>query len=389
MTEQKHSKLTALLFCGIVMAITAASDSLRGVFLPQMRESFSLTEPQASRIIMISYIGNLLFLSVGGRLSDRLPKKRFLCGVLLLWSAALCTYVLTENYYVLLAMMMISMGGSTLISTTVNLITPMLFASPAMMVSIFNFLQGAGITVSQNVGGRFADSLKGWHTANLIILALAAVCILLLFTLKLPEPERTEKKRSSVISVIKDPAAILLILICGFYFVAEHGLMNWLTSYGSEHLGFTVDRSAFFLSLFFGGITVGRLVFAPLIDRLGIFRSLLIWSAAGAALYTAGMALGRQGMWVIGASGIAFSILYPMLVMLIGKFFDPSEAGSVTGLILSIATFFDIGFNAFFGSLVEYAGYGKAIIVLPVSAVLFCVTLYVLKFTVKRSKDIT
>ena len=31
--------------------------------------------------------------------------------------------------------------------------------------------------------------------------------------------------------------SLLLIIICGSYFVAEHGLMNWLTSYGSEYLG--------------------------------------------------------------------------------------------------------------------------------------------------------
>ena len=86
--EKKNSKITAVLFCGLIMTITAASDSLRGVFLPQLRSSFSLTEPQAGRIIMISYVGNLLFLSVGGYLSDRMPRKRFIGGVLLLWASA-------------------------------------------------------------------------------------------------------------------------------------------------------------------------------------------------------------------------------------------------------------------------------------------------------------
>lgn len=387
--EKKNSKITAVLFCGLIMTITAASDSLRGVFLPQLRSSFSLTEPQAGRIIMISYVGNLLFLSVGGYLSDRMPRKRFIGGVLLLWAAALATYVFTENYCILLIAMIFSMGGSTMISTSVNIITPLLFASPAMLVSIFNFLQGAGITFSQNVGGRFADKLRYWHIANAILLTAALICLALLVTLKLPDPEKPESSGGGYFKMLKEPASPLLILICGGYFVAEHGLMNWLTSYGSEYLGFTVQRSAFYLSLFFGGITVGRLVFAPLIDKIGIFRSLLIWSAAGAGLYTTGIALGKSGMLLVGASGVAFSIIYPMLVMLIGKFYDPAEAGTATGMILSIATFFDIGFNAFFGELVEKAGYGKAIVVLPISAVMLCLLLYMLKFTVKKSKEIS
>lgn len=386
--KKNKTNITALIFCGLIMTITAASDALRGVFLPQFRSTFSLTESQAGRIIMISYVGNLLFLSVGGYLSDRLPRKKFIGGVILLWAAALASYVFTENYYILLAAMIFSMGGSTMISTSVNIITPLLFASPAMTVSIFNFLQGVGTTTSQNVGGRFADSLKAWHIANGIILTLAVICFVLLMTLKLPDPEKPEKKSGGYIGIMKNPASVILILIFGCYFIAEHGLMNWLTSYGSEYLGFTVKRSAVYLSVFFGGITVGRLVFAPLIDRIGIFRSLLIWSAVGASVYTVGIALGKNGIMFVGISGLAFSIIYPMLVMLTGKFFDSSEAGSATGFILSIATFFDIGFNAFFGGLVERSGYGKAIVVLPVCAILFCVLLFLLKFAVKRSREI-
>ena len=280
------------------------------------------------------------------------------------------------------------MGASTMISTSVNIITPLMFASPALFVSVFNFLQGIGITLTQNVGGRFAGNIRSWHIANLIMLSSAAICFVLLMTLDIPDQEKSEKKVSYRV-LAKDPATWLLITICGCYFVAEHGLMNWLTSYGSQHLGFTVSKSAMYLSLFFGGITLGRLVFAPLIEKIGVFRSLLIWSSVGALLYTAGIALGRQGIMLLAVSGIAFSIIYPMLVMLLGKSYDPGIVGSATGFVLSIGTLFDIFFNAFFGKLVENVGYGKAIIVLPVSAVLWCIMLYILKFCVKRSKGIS
>lgn len=386
--EQKRSKkLTALLFCAVLMTITAASDSLRGVFLPQFKKSFGLSETSASHIIMISYVGNLLFLSLGGWLSDRLPRKRFIGGVLCLWAAALLMYVLTESYALLLVCMVFSMGGSTMLSTSVNVLIPLMFASPAAVVSVLNFLQGVGITVSQNIGGRYADRLSSWHTANLIILSLALFCLALLFTLRLPDPEPA-KQKTSPLMILRQRQSIFLILICGCYFVAEHGLMNWLTSYGSEHLGYSVSRSAAYLSLFFGGITVGRLIFAPFIEKVGIFRCLIVCSCVGAVLYTTGIALGRRGMMLLVSSGLAFSIIYPMLVMLIGRFFDPSCAGSATGLILSVGTFFDIGFNAFFGTLVEGVGYGRAMAVMPAAAILVAALLCVLKLTVKRSREI-
>ena len=383
-----NKKIITLIFCSLIMMTTAASDSLRGIFLPEFRSTFDLTDPQASLIIMASYIGNLLFLLLGGRISDKMPRKRFITGVIFIWIIALGVHVFTENYYILFLTIMFTMGASTMISTSVNIITPLMFASPALFVSVFNFLQGVGITVTQNIGGKYAENIRSWHIANLIMLSSAAICFILLMPLDLPESKKSEVK-VSYRRLAADPATWLLIMICGCYFVAEHGLMNWLTSYGSEHLGFTVSESAMYLSLFFGGITLGRLVFAPLIERIGVFRSLLIWSSAGVLLYSAGIALGKQGIMLLSVSGIAFSIIYPMLVVLIGKFYDPGIVGSATGFVLSVATLSDIFFNAFFGSLVENIGYGKAIIVLPVSAVLLCILLYILKFCVKKSEGIS
>lgn len=377
MEEQRKRPAAAAVFCTVIMLITAASDALRGVFLPQFEKSFSLDKTQSSMIITVSYIGNLLFLFIGGYLSDRLPRKRFLGCVLGMWCAALTAYVFTENYSILLCGMIFSMGGSTMISTSVNLITPLLFMSPALMVNLFNFSQGVGITLSQNIGGRFAESLTAWHIINGILLGLALVCAALLVFLRLPDPEKPRRSvMSSYKQILKSPASILLILVTGCYFIAEHGLQNWLVSYGSQHLGFSVGDSAFYLSLFFGGITVGRLIFAPLVQRLGISRSMVIFSSLAALLYAVGIFMGGSGIYVVAVSGLAFSVLYPTLVLLIAGHFEASLAGAATGFILSLATVFDIAFNALFGTLVKNVGYGGPILLLPAAMILFAAGLW-------------
>jgi len=387
--EKGHKQTAAAaVFCTIIMLITAASDALRGVFLPQFERSFSLDKAQSSLIITVSYIGNLLFLFIGGYLSDRLPRKKFLGCVLGMWCLALTAYVFTESYSVLLCGMIFSMGGSTMISTSVNLVTPLLFMSPALMVNLFNFSQGVGITLTQNIGGRFAESLSAWHVINGILLGLALVCAVLLIFLRLPDPEKP--KRSVIASykqILRSPASILLILVTGCYFIAEHGLQNWLVSYGSQHLGFSVGDSAFYLSLFFGGITVGRLIFAPLVQKLGIARSMVIFSSLAAVLYAVGILMRGNGMYVIAASGLAFSVLYPTLVLLIAGHFDTSLAGAATGFILSLATIFDIAFNALFGTLVKNSGYSSPILLLPAAMILFAAGLWLKPVrTLKDSK---
>lgn len=384
----RRQSAMAAAFCGLLMIFLGASDALRGVFLPVFQEEFSLSTTQSSMIIMISYVGNLLFLFIGGYAVDRISRKKFIAAVMLMWMSALAVYVFTESYAVLLVFMIFSMGASTMLSTTVNIITPLCFASAAFFINFFNFVQGIGISGAQNIGGKFAESIGAWHIVNLILLVGGALCLILLIFVKIPENSAKSEQKGSYTDVLKNPACKYLILLCGFYYVSEHGLQNWLVTYGSEYLGFTVSRSAFFLSMFFGGITAGRLIFAPLVQKFGIMRSMSIYISAAGVLYITGILLGRSGIVLICISGLAFSIIWPTLVLLIGKYYPTGQTGIATGFITGISTVFDIAFNAFFGKLAEAAGFGLSIKILPLSMLLFCISFFLLRFRVKRSGEI-
>lgn len=79
-----------------------SNDSLRGIFSTIFQEHFSLTTTQLGLIVTASYIGNLVFLLVGGNLSTRFSKKRVLQVLILIWMAALALFAFTSNYTVLL-----------------------------------------------------------------------------------------------------------------------------------------------------------------------------------------------------------------------------------------------------------------------------------------------
>ncbi len=370
----KKQTVPAAVWCALMMFILGASDALRGVFLPVFKNTFGLTQTQGSYIIMFSYIGCMGFMFIGGYISDRVNRKKFILAVSLMWMAALAAYVFTENYYVILGAMIFSMGASNMLSTTVNVITPMIFLTPAVMVNIFNFAQGAGMTVSQNVGGRFTSDIKYWHTANAIILGAAVISLIVLAFMKIPDV-RTEDsgKKASYFDVFRNPACGWLILIVIAYCISEHGIQNWLTTYGSEHLGFTVEQSAKFLSVFFGGITIGRLLFAPLLNKIGVMKSLLIFSSAAAVLYVLGIILGKTGIYLICAAGLGYSVMWPITVYLIGRYYPREQAGAATGIISGFGTISDVVFNAVFGRLTEAVGLGHSIIILPIASAAFAV----------------
>ncbi len=381
----KQNKLQAgcvLAYSFLMMLILGISDGLRGVFLPLFEQTYELDSIRASLIIMCSYVGNLLFLFLGGRILDSVSKKRFLFAVTGIWMAALLFYIFTENYWVLLVCIVFSLGASTMLSTSLNVITPLFFTASAMYVNLFNFAQGVGLFAAQNVGGRFAEKMSGWHGWNAVLFGCGVLSLVLLTFIRFPKTAPAEKKTGAA-AIFRNPAAKYLILLFGMYYIAEHGLQNWMVTYGSSYLGYTTQQAALYLSLFFGGITLGRLLFAPLVQKMGIFRSMAVFTVLGTVLYVAGVLMERSGIVLLCLAGLAFSILYPTLVLMVGNYYAPAENGTAVGMIAGISTIFDIVFNIGFGTLVEAAGFAVAIKVLPVSIAVFCAVYFVLQKRIK------
>ena len=61
-------KAVPFLCFAVLMFGLGSSDSLRGIFAPVFQNRYALSDPQLSMIVTISYVGNLLFLSLGGKL---------------------------------------------------------------------------------------------------------------------------------------------------------------------------------------------------------------------------------------------------------------------------------------------------------------------------------
>ena len=48
-------------------------------------------------------------------------------------------------------------------------------------------------------------------------------------------------------------------------------------------------KASNYLAVFFGGVMLGRLVLSPLVDRLGILKSMGVFGSLSAVLYIAGV----------------------------------------------------------------------------------------------------
>lgn len=389
-SNKQTNRLTFAAFV-VLMVGLGSSDSLRGIFSTIFQQHFALSTTQLGLIVTVSYIGNLVFLLVGGNLSARFAKKRVLQVLMLIWMAALALFALTDSYPVLLVAMALVMGSSTLLNTTMNLITPLLFtAAPGFFVNFLFFTQGIGTSGSQFFLGSMADGFPFWQYTNLGLLVLGAAAFGMLLFCQVPEEPavapgalpRAEGRLTDRLGVV-----VPFVLVFGFYFIAEHGVMNWLVAYGTTGLEMTQAAASRYLSVFYGGVMLGRLVLSPLVDKLGVIRSMQLFGVISGVLYVAGSLGGAALMPLWAASGFFLSILYPTLVMSIRLYFPAQQVSGAAGTIISIASLADILFNVGFGRLVDLAGYRLSICVLPVSMVLFLITFLLFTRRCRPLKD--
>lgn len=359
----------------LIMIGLGISDSSRGVFSSIFEKDLMLTKPQVSLIVTVSYVGNLLFVALGGKAADSFDRKKVILTVLAIWTLAQVLFATTNNYICLLIGMFFSMGASTLLNTLMNLLSPLFFGSMAgMFINILFFVQGIGTSGNQKLTGSLADSYSDFRLVCLLLCIIGIVGVLILGVKKFPEEkttENTEEIQNHTEIKLSYRTIVMMGIVFGFYFVAEHGIMNWWSMYSQQGLGLTSSKASTGVALFFGTMTVGRLVMAPLVQKLGIRKSLTLLGGIGCIVYIAGVLLGVNGTWILGCSGIFISIIYPTIVLYLQEFFPKESVATATGLVISCGTIFDIAFNAVFGNLVELVGFGICKVIFPVAMILF------------------
>ena len=217
---------------------------------------------------------------------------------------ALALFATTSNYLLLLVGMALVMGSSTLLNTTMNLLTPLLFAaSPGFFVNFLFFTQGIGTSGSQLFLGSMADGFPFWQRTNLGLLLLGLVAFVLLLFCRVPEEPAQPADAAQPAGNRRWGVVVPFVLVFGFYFIAEHGVMNWLVAYGTSGLGMAQGDAARYLSIFYGGVMLGRLLLSPLVDRLGVLQSLRVFGVISTALYVAGSLGGASLMSLLPRSG--------------------------------------------------------------------------------------
>ena len=129
---------------------------------------------------------------------------------------------------------------------------------------------------------------------------------------------------------------ILFYLVIAIYVAAEIGIGTWLVEFLQKSKFQTVALSSLYLSLFFGGVTVGRLIGSFLVERIGYLKSMLVASLASVVCVAIGIFAPASFAFFLPLTGLFFSIIFPTATAAVSDL-HRENLGTILGLLFTFA----------------------------------------------------
>ena len=352
---------TSLLFIisALLMILLGVNDALRGIFAPLFTSVFGFSTAQVGVIVSASYLGNLTCLLFGGIILDKIGRKKAMAAFILALAISEILLLFGSAFPILIIGFFLSLGISTLLNTTINLLSDTFPPSRSLMyLSILFFLQGIGTSGSQLILTRFASSVSVWHGVLITLAVLLVPLFIAVLQLDMGSDVKREEEGSKGHEKgnIRYVPLVLITLSLGLYTITEHGITNYIMLYGTEFLKQSAESVGLGLALYSAGIMSGRLLLSPVIEKIGAGRMVLISIAAGFVF--ASIVFTTDILPLLFLVGFGISIVYPTTVSLFRRYVPIKLGARVTTVAISIASILDVVFNAVFGKAIDTFGYG-------------------------------
>jgi fucose permease len=338
--------------------------ALVGPTLPELAANTRAQLSAISIIFSTRALGGLIGSFRGGRLYDRLPGHRVIAVMLLVLGSGMALVPALHQLWLLAGLLFLvgvaegtlHVGGNTLLLWTHRQGAAPYLNGLHLFFGVGAFLGPALIALLLTLGAGIDGAY--WSVA---ILSLPVAWYLL----RWPSPAAPVSSQDAAGG---QADRRLLLLICLFFFLyvgSEVSFSSWIYTYAVDQQLATVATAAYLTSVFWGTITIGRLVSIPLtlrwrprrillVDLLGALASLLVILVGGSSiavwLGTAGfglsvasvfpttMALAGRRMPVSGrATGWFFvgaSLGGMILPWVVGQLFEPLGAQAMIVLVM-------------------------------------------------------
>ena len=340
LVEKKFRTLYSVLFT--VFILFGTSMTIIGATLPKILADFGWSYTVAGGVIAAGAVGYFLATYAAGFLVGAIGPRLTVSVGLILDTVGLLLFATIPSPLVNMLLYFCIGIGQGFIELTINWATLRMEKSGSGRA--MNLMHGAfavGAFVGPFIIGFLIAAALPWA---FIYRGIAALLFLVLIALQplpmnaLGHDDSGVAKKATRRELIAHPAYWLGFASLLLYVGVELGISNWVAEYFVSAFGAKPAVGSFMVSLFWGGLLLGRFGF-PLVYR-GDRRELVLLSMAvlmcvsAIALSIVGF-LGSGTAVVVGSAimvafaGLGCSIIYPIVVTIVGDSFPTSQSEAV------------------------------------------------------------
>lgn len=338
-------------------------DALLGAAWPSMCVEFGVPVSYAGIISAIISAGTIISSLMSDRLTRRFGTAKVTAYSVAMTALALFGFSVTGSYWMLLLWAIPYGLGAGSVDASINNYVALHYASRHM--SWLHCMWGVGASVGPYIMGCALTGGQGWNMGYRCIAMIQIVLTAILFiSIPLWKKRDTDaadgKERSGAALGLKEILRIpgaKEILIAFFCYCALEGTAGlWSSTYLVRHLGMEEERAASLASMFFMGITAGRMVSGFLTYKFSDTNMIRL----GQAVILIGVAamllpLGALGT-IVGLLlvGLGCAPIYPCVIHSTPDHFGAEKSQAIIGVQMASAYLGTLLAPPFFGLIANH-----------------------------------
>jgi fucose permease len=357
-TTLERALRTTLALRGLVITIF-------GAVLPAAMATFGLSNAQASLLPLVGGLGAIMAALSVGSLMDRWGARRTTLSMA--WALLLASLILgsAPAWPFFVAGAFLTNWGAGGMSTVNSVLLALVYRGRSGAAFNRNFLfVGIGSLISPLLTGAVLATTGSWRWAFAALAAAFAGMIATAWRVPYPPPEPRAAKAGATGERPwwQRRALILCALSLVCYVGAEVGLTTWAARFLVAERGAPIPLSATVVSIFWGGMILGRYGFSRLL-RPGNEKKLVGLAgtvAAGAVVAFIGTPGAVWPILALAIGGLAFGGLWPT-VMSYAAARAVGYTGIASGVLIALGFIGALTVPAAVGVLSTWVGLGTAL----------------------------
>jgi fucose permease len=348
--------LTATIFIGFL--VFGFSENIKGPAIPKIQAEFSLSEFHIGLLLALNSLGYLLACSYTGWLIRKIGLKAttIVCFATMAFAGVLIYF--SPNYISFSGSYFIMYLGNGMLEISLGILAATIFTkNTGTMMNLSHFFYGlssmiAPLLSTNLMGLSFSNSILGWRGMYLVVLSFSLIPILPAIFCAFHKEDKNNHERVPFKDFIKNPIAWLILCILSFGVIAEMSIGGWLVNFLEKTYGFDSTSAAGILSGFFFCFMLARLLFGPMIDRIGFVKSILISSCFSGVSIIASVLIGKPAVFLLAIAGFGIAPIYPTVMALMSKIFKNNMDTALTFTLTLMGVTIVIG-NLLVGTITD------------------------------------